>query len=75
MYEIIETSISGEVNKISSSVSFNELEFNELASAKDEAIKEKIMNKFFESREERIKLLREDQAKEIEKRIFLQARF
>ena len=52
---------------------FNELEFKELASAKDEAIKEKIMNKFFESREERIKLLREDQAKEIEKRIFLQA--
>jgi preprotein translocase subunit SecA len=53
--------------------SFNELEFKELASAKDEVLKEKIMNKFLESREERIKLLREDQAKEIEKRIFLQS--
>jgi preprotein translocase subunit SecA len=53
--------------------SLNELEFKELASAKDEVIKEKIMNKFLESRKERIKLLREDQAKEIEKRIFLQA--
>jgi preprotein translocase subunit SecA len=53
--------------------SFNELEFKELASAKDKVLKEKIMNKFLESREERIKLLREDQAKEIEKRIFLQA--
>jgi preprotein translocase subunit SecA len=53
--------------------SFNELEFKELVSAKDEIIREKIMNKFLDSREERIKLLREDQAKEIEKRIFLQS--
>jgi len=53
--------------------SFEELELKELISAKDEAIKEKIINKFLESRQERIKLLGEDHAKEIEKRIFLQS--
>ena len=36
-------------------------------------LKEKIINKFSESREERIKLLGEEHAKEIEKRIFLQS--
>ena len=36
-------------------------------------LKEKIINKFSESREERIKILGEDHAKEIEKRIFLQS--
>ncbi len=53
--------------------SFNELELNELISAKDEDLKEKIINKFSESREERIKILGEEHAKEIEKRIFLQS--
>ena len=53
--------------------SFDELELKELISAKDEEIKEKIINKFSDSREERIKLLGEDHAKEIEKRIFLQS--
>jgi preprotein translocase subunit SecA len=53
--------------------SFDEFELTELISAKDEQIKEKIINKFSESRQDRIKLLGEDHAKEIEKRIFLQS--
>jgi preprotein translocase subunit SecA len=53
--------------------SFDEVEFKELISSKDDEIKEKIINKFLESRQERIKLLGEDHAKEIEKRIFLQS--
>jgi preprotein translocase subunit SecA len=53
--------------------SFDELELKELISAKDEEIKEKIISKFSDSRKERIKLLGEDYAKEIEKRIFLQS--
>jgi len=53
--------------------SFNESELKTLISAKDIELKEKIINKFSESREERIKILGEDYAKEIEKRIFLQS--
>jgi len=53
--------------------SFDELELKKLISAKDNELKEKIINKFSESREERIKILGEDHAKEIEKRIFLQS--
>jgi preprotein translocase subunit SecA len=53
--------------------SFNEIELKEILSAKDSEINEKIINKFSESRKERIKLLGEDHAKEIEKRIFLQS--
>ena len=53
--------------------SFEENEIKELISAKDNEIKEQITNKFLESREDRIKLLGEDHAKEIEKRIFLQS--
>jgi preprotein translocase subunit SecA len=53
--------------------SFEESELKVLISAKDNELKEKIINKFSESREERIKLLGEDHAKEIEKRIFLQS--
>jgi preprotein translocase subunit SecA len=53
--------------------SFDESELKVLISAKDSEIKEKIINKFLESREERIKLLGEEHAKEIEKRIFLQS--
>jgi preprotein translocase subunit SecA len=53
--------------------SFKEAELKELISANDNEIKDKITNKFLESREDRIKLLGEDQAKEIEKRIFLQS--
>jgi preprotein translocase subunit SecA len=53
--------------------SFGESELKELVLVKDADLKEKIMNKFSESREERIKILGEDHAKEIEKRIFLQS--
>jgi preprotein translocase subunit SecA len=53
--------------------SFNESELKSLISAKDGELKEKIINKFSESRDERIKILGEDHAKEIEKRIFLQS--
>ena len=53
--------------------SFDESELKALISAKDGELKEKIINKFSESREERIKILGEDHAKEIEKRIFLQS--
>jgi preprotein translocase subunit SecA len=53
--------------------SFNDVEFEELISNKDNELKEKITIRFNESRNERVKLLGEDQAKEIEKRIFLQS--
>jgi preprotein translocase subunit SecA len=53
--------------------SFEENEFKELVSSSDNEIKEKILNKFKESRNDRINLLGEDHAKEIEKRIFLQS--
>ena len=52
--------------------SFEEDDFKNLIDAKDKDFKEKISNKFQETRNERIKLLGEDHAKEIEKRIFLQ---
>ena len=53
--------------------SFEETEFKDLIEAKDKDFREKISNKFQETRNERIKLLGEDHAKEIEKRIFLQS--
>ncbi|MDB3859536.1 preprotein translocase subunit SecA [Candidatus Pelagibacter sp.] len=53
--------------------SFDESELKSLISAKDDELKEKIINKFSETRDERIKILGEDHAKEIEKRIFLQS--
>jgi preprotein translocase subunit SecA len=53
--------------------SFDEAELKSLISAKDDELKEKIINKFSETRDERIKILGEDHAKEIEKRIFLQS--
>jgi preprotein translocase subunit SecA len=53
--------------------SFDESELKSLISVKDDELKEKIINKFSESRDERIKILGEDHAKEIEKRIFLQS--
>ncbi len=52
---------------------FDENEIIELLKAKDADFKEKISNKFQETREERIKILGEAHAKEIEKRIFLQS--
>jgi preprotein translocase subunit SecA len=53
--------------------SFDESELKSLISSKDSELNEKIINKFSESRDERIKILGEDHAKEIEKRIFLQS--
>ena len=53
--------------------SFNETEFKNLIEAKDKDFKEIISNKFQETRNNRIKLLGEEHAKEIEKRIFLQS--
>ena len=53
--------------------SFNESEFKELILQKDKELKEKITNKFNDARKDRIKLLGENHAKEIEKRIFLQS--
>ncbi|MDB2427823.1 preprotein translocase subunit SecA [Candidatus Pelagibacter bacterium] len=53
--------------------SFEEGELKEIIASKDDEIKTKITNKFLKSREDRIKLLGEDHAKEIEKRIFLQS--
>ena len=53
--------------------SFDEKEFENLIILKNHEFTEKINFKFFEARNERIKLLDEDRAKEIEKRIFLQS--
>ncbi len=53
--------------------SFEENEFKNLIEAKDKDFREKISNKFKEARNDRIKLLGVDHAKEIEKRIFLQS--
>ncbi|MDC0566095.1 preprotein translocase subunit SecA [Candidatus Pelagibacter sp.] len=53
--------------------SFEEGELKEIITSKDDQIKTKITNKFLKSREDRIKLLGEIHAKEIEKRIFLQS--
>ena len=53
--------------------SFMETEFKQLIEANDNNFKDKIFDKFQETRDERIKLLGKDHAKEIEKRIFLQS--
>ena len=52
---------------------FNEEELKFLLEKKDNELMKLISDKFYETREERIKLLGEDQAKQIEKRIFLQS--
>jgi len=51
---------------------FNEIEIQNLIESKNEEFKKKIIEKFKEKRNERIKYLGEEQAQEIEKRIFLQ---
>ncbi len=53
--------------------SVNDHQFSELISCKDEDLKNKIVNQFNENREERTKILGENQSKEIEKRILLQS--
>jgi preprotein translocase subunit SecA len=62
-------------NKLKSIVgkSFDESEIEKFSSSEDGLISEKIKKKFQTMREERIKLLGEEQSKEIEKRIFLQS--
>ena len=52
---------------------YEEKTFNNLISNDEKEIKEKIIKKFLEVRNDRIKILGEDQSKEIEKRIFLQS--
>jgi len=52
--------------------SINDSEFTNLTNLKDNDFKEKINSKFLESRNERIKLLDEEKAEEIEKTVFLQ---
>ena len=52
--------------------SFNDQEINELNKLNEKDFELKIKNKFNEKRNERIKLLGQDRAKEIERRIFLQ---
>ena len=52
--------------------SFQDNEINELVNIENNQFEEKIKNKYTNSREERIKLLNEEQYNEIEKRIFLQ---
>ena len=53
--------------------SLNDDEYNELVSLSDEEFREKIFKKFESAREERSKILGENQSKEIEKRILLQS--
>ena len=53
--------------------SFNDDEIKNLISLKDHVFKEKINSKFLESRNDRIKILDKERAKEIEKRILLQS--
>ena len=48
-------------------------EFNNLTSLNDKDLKNKIIKKFKNTREERLKILGENQSKEIEKRILLQS--
>ncbi len=52
--------------------SFNEEEMVKLINSKDQELEDLINNKFLDKREERKKILGNDQASEIEKRIFLQ---
>ncbi len=52
--------------------SFEESHFKNLISLENKLFKEKIINKFHESRKKRIEILSEEQSKDVEKRIFLQ---
>ena len=53
--------------------SIDEEQFKEIASLKDNGFKQKILYQFNKMREERTKILGENQSKEIEKRILLQS--
>jgi len=52
--------------------SVDDVEFQNIKDLKDEELKKKINSKFLSTRNERIKLLSEEKAKEVEKTIFLQ---
>ena len=52
--------------------SIDDKKFENFANLKDQELKQQINLKFLDSRNERVKILNEDRAKEIEKRIFLQ---
>ena len=58
--------------KILLAKSIDDKEIESFANLKDVEIKEKINSKFIDARNERINILSENEAKEIEKRIFLQ---
>ena len=62
------------INKIKQILgkSFEESEIENLISLNDNALKEKITQKFEEVRDKRVKIIGKEQSKEIEKRIFLQ---
>ena len=53
--------------------SFNDEEIKNFSEVKNDEFKNKLKNKFLEKRNERLQKLGDDQSKEIEKRIFLQA--
>ncbi len=53
--------------------SFSDDDLSNLLSDEEKIFKNKIKDKFLEKRQERIKLIGEDQSKEVEKRIFLQS--
>ena len=59
--------------KILMGKNLNENDLQNLIGASDKDLKQKVADQFKNSRNERIKLLGEDQSKEIEKRIFLQS--
>ncbi len=85
--EIVEDLISLKIQKLSNprnsefnnrlktifGKSLNDDEYNELMSLSDTKLREKIFEKFKFAREERSKILGENQSKEIEKRILLQS--
>ncbi len=52
--------------------SIDDKEFKDFTNLKDQELKEQINSKFLHARNERVKILNVDKAKEIEKRIFLQ---
>jgi len=58
--------------KILMGKSINDTEFENLKNVKDQELKEKINSIFLDARNERVNFLGEEQAKEVEKRIFLQ---
>ena len=59
--------------KILMGKNLNENDLQNLINSNDKDLKQKVTDQFENSRNERIKLLGEDQSKEIEKRIFLQS--